>query len=259
MESFSAGYVHGKVTHKNAIDIRFDCFVILYLIKGNGSFVDHKGIEHQLIPGSLALRHPGKKTTLRRDNPEEWVEFAMRFPASLYSAMVKTEMINSDLTTAEIPLRDMQEKVDSFYDFLKNHSVRSGAPETLLKAQELIVDFYTKAAQNNSTEKTSSFTEKACRLLEENLESKISLEKIARKTGMTYETFRKRFKEELNDSPMDYRIKARISKARHLLAEPDMRLKEIASILGYPDVSDFSRQFKKFTGLSPQKYKKQVK
>ena len=47
----------------------------------------------------------------------------------------------------------------------------------------------------------------------------------------------------------------RIAKAKKLLADPALRIHEIAEIAGFSDVAHFSRSFKKLTGLTPGEYR----
>ena len=43
--------------------------------------------------------------------------------------------------------------------------------------------------------------------------------------------------------------------ALHYLRQPDHRIKEISHILGYNEVSAFSRSFKRWMGMSPGQYR----
>ena len=83
----------------------------------------------------------------------------------------------------------------------------------------------------------------------------MSLPEIADELGMTYHTFRKEFTDIFLISPSQYRIQAKISRAKQLLSM-GLRPKEILEKLGYQDVYTFSHQFKKITGISPKEYKK---
>ncbi len=49
---------------------------------------------------------------------------------------------------------------------------------------------------------------------------------------------------------------ARIRHAAKLLAETDHSVKAVASIVGYPDLSHFSRYFKEATGMTPVEYRR---
>ena len=49
----------------------------------------------------------------------------------------------------------------------------------------------------------------------------------------------------------------RISRARELLADPSMRIHEVAEATGFSDVGHFSRSFKRFAGCTPGEYRNQ--
>lgn len=51
-------------------------------------------------------------------------------------------------------------------------------------------------------------------------------------------------------------IRARIERARHLMRESPLSLKQIAATLGYTDVYFFHRQFKAVTGLTPGQWRR---
>jgi AraC-like DNA-binding protein len=63
------------------------------------------------------------------------------------------------------------------------------------------------------------------------------------------------FLRDVNASPMDFAIRARIEYAKHLLRESTLPLLEISELLSYQDHAYFSRQFKKFTSRSPLAYR----
>ncbi len=50
---------------------------------------------------------------------------------------------------------------------------------------------------------------------------------------------------------------ARHELALHYIADPDLALTEIAYCLGYSELSAFSRAFRNWTGMSPQRYRRQ--
>ena len=60
-------------------------------------------------------------------------------------------------------------------------------------------------------------------------------------------------------TPMDYLVTKRIDEAKILLADGSLKIKDIASGVGYEDSLYFSKVFKKFTGVSPKEYVKSNK
>lgn len=64
------------------------------------------------------------------------------------------------------------------------------------------------------------------------------------------------FKESYGISPREYLTKIKINEARKLLLKPTYTVEDISLALGYSSVSNFSRQFKRWTGESPIKFRK---
>jgi len=66
------------------------------------------------------------------------------------------------------------------------------------------------------------------------------------------------FKKEMGVNLTNYIMAYRIDKAKELLKTTNMKSYEIAEKVGFPDISYFSRTFKKLTGQSPNAYKKML-
>jgi AraC-like DNA-binding protein len=78
-----------------------------------------------------------------------------------------------------------------------------------------------------------------------------SLEELSQLAGYTKDHFARVFKKVVGQTPHDYLINARVRRARQLLVESNLSIKEIASALGYRDIYFFSRQFKAKMGMTP--------
>lgn len=93
--------------------------------------------------------------------------------------------------------------------------------------------------------------------INENYIKNISLNKISRNMYLSPVYISKIFKEEVGDSPINYLIKVRLSKARELLEEGRMSIKSISKSVGYEDAYHFSKLFKKYYGTAPSRWSKQ--
>ncbi len=81
----------------------------------------------------------------------------------------------------------------------------------------------------------------------------------AYKMGISFDYMRHCFKEETNQTPLEYLTKMRLSQAkRHLRQNKFYSIGEIACLCGFSDRYYFSRCFKKHTGLSPKEYRENV-
>lgn len=92
--------------------------------------------------------------------------------------------------------------------------------------------------------------------LNENYMHQISLETISKNFYMSPAYISKVFKEEMGESPINYLIKVRLSKARDLLLDGNMPIKEVARTVGYEDAYHFSKLYKKHHSISPSKVKR---
>ena len=82
----------------------------------------------------------------------------------------------------------------------------------------------------------------------------ISIAEAARLCGMSQTNFRRIFKHETGESPLDYLNRLRISLAKAELRTGKLRISEIAPYCGFPSLSSFNRQFRKQTGHSPRTF-----
>ena len=82
----------------------------------------------------------------------------------------------------------------------------------------------------------------------------ITNDMLANLTGLSTVYFRKLFTSIMGASPITYVHRFRIEKAKEMLKSDYGTLSDIAQSLGYPSLYDFSRDFKKHTGIAPSKY-----
>jgi two-component system response regulator YesN len=57
---------------------------------------------------------------------------------------------------------------------------------------------------------------------------------------------------------MEYYTSLKIERAKQLLLENEMTVKEIAARLAFNEANYFSKTFKRLTGLTPSQYRKQA-
>ncbi|MCC3376760.1 AraC family transcriptional regulator [Cohnella sp. REN36] len=85
----------------------------------------------------------------------------------------------------------------------------------------------------------------------------LSLDAIAGKLGITGPYLSTYFKEKTGINFSDYTYTVRMSKAKEMLKDTDLKIQDIASLVGYFTVASFNRVFKRFTGLTPSEFRRQ--
>lgn len=83
----------------------------------------------------------------------------------------------------------------------------------------------------------------------------ISLDEVSRIVNISPYYFSKIFKDQTGKNFIEYLTELRIEKAKQLLSQTEMSMKEICANIGYTDPNYFSRTFKKNVGITPTDYK----
>ncbi len=86
----------------------------------------------------------------------------------------------------------------------------------------------------------------------------ISLDLVAKQINISPYYFSKIFKEETGKNFIDYITDIRIEKAKQLLKDKALSIKEICIGVGYKDPNYFSRLFKKSVGFTPTEYREEA-
>jgi AraC-like DNA-binding protein len=94
--------------------------------------------------------------------------------------------------------------------------------------------------------------------IEQNHSKKIKLETLVKINGYSMRTFYRAFVKASGQSPFEYLINVRLLHAKQFLLNPSMNISEIAERTGFTDSAYFSRQFKKFFGISPKTYRERA-
>lgn len=103
--------------------------------------------------------------------------------------------------------------------------------------------------------KIGGIAKKARDYIDEHYENAVTLEEVSREVNVSPQYFSRLFKEETGENFIDYLTGIRIKRARHLLEEKELSVKEICYKIGYGDPNYFSRIFKKIVGITPTDYR----
>lgn len=95
----------------------------------------------------------------------------------------------------------------------------------------------------------------AIHYMREHCQEKLTLEETARAVFLSSPYFSKIFKAETGEGWSGYLSRLRVEKSKALLLSSQIRLSDIAALVGFEDQSYFTKVFKKVTGVSPNQFR----
>jgi two-component system, response regulator YesN len=83
----------------------------------------------------------------------------------------------------------------------------------------------------------------------------LQISDLVRHLGYSRARIFEMFKAGTGMTPNDYLLRCRVRNARNLLADPERPITEIALETGFSSSQYFSQVFKKYTGMTPSRYR----
>ena len=146
-------------------------------------------------------------------------------------------------------------------------AIRNGAYDYLLKpidqeklqiVLERILGDGAGILENEQEQVAPSTIRKIMDEIKEHYTENITLTGLAEKYAISVSYLSELLKEHLQLSFSEYISSKRIQKAKELLADESLSIEQIAEQTGYNDYFYFTKVFKKNTGISPSKYRKNL-
>lgn len=142
--------------------------------------------------------------------------------------------------------------------FTKANQEQEVTYEDFWKEAEAYLCAMADMVQRGRNSKNAAFAGRFAIFLEQHYSEDISLDDIAEIFRLTPAYCSAMIKEYTGNSFSRSLIAVRVTKAKQLLADKDLKIYEIAVMTGFRDVKYFNRVFKKETGLTPIEYRNGV-
>lgn len=119
----------------------------------------------------------------------------------------------------------------------------------IIKLLILIFEQFNEKDMIDTSPQTPSIIKK---FVDENFHKNIKVEEIGKLIGINQNKIRKEFKAQYHITVTDYLSELRMLKAKKMIIDKEIMIKEIAIECGYEYVQNFTRAFKKKYGVSPE-------
>lgn len=230
-----------------------DNYLLFYTLSGSGKLV-YKNIEYTINANQAALIDCNENHFYKTGDCGfwnfQWVHFGGIACNYFHAALNETSL---DI----INFLEIGNSLDEMYILKKKSD-----PLVDIKFSAIITNILTQMLINKLTPDNSEISERHCIIVEKvkayihkNYINKISLDQIASIANMSKYHLLRVFKKHTGVSPYEYLINHRISLSKRLLKEQDYNVVEASLAVGYNDVNNYIRDFKKYIGTTPLKYK----
>jgi YesN/AraC family two-component response regulator len=146
-------------------------------------------------------------------------------------------------------IRDFPLEVHHVY-----REARAALQQRNVVANESRIYTFGESSESRMTEERNIIAE-IQQYMEANYHTDLTLQHIASTFYLSREYVSRRFKQKAGVNLSEYLEQIRIDKAKIYLKDHDVRISQVAAMVGYQDDKYFSRVFKKLTGCTPKDYR----
>lgn len=237
----------GRVLHE---------YQLVYITKGKGTFTSSSTPPTDISKGQILFLFPGEWHTYSPLQKTGWNEYYIGFEGPIIDNLIKNSFISKEKQILEIGVNE--ELAALFARALEIAEADRAAAQQYLAGIALHIMGTVLAISQNKRYETNNVAQKiesAKLIMRENVYKEIDTEELATKLGISYSWFRKVFKEYTGYAPAKYFQELKLRKAKQLLIESSMSVKEICYELNYTSTEHFFSVFKKHTHFTPTKYR----
>lgn len=236
-------------------------YLIHYILSGSGVFQTPSGI-YQIHTGDIFLIYPGIPISYRA-NPLDpfhfsWIGFSgSRIP----------KVLNGLHFSKENCVRHLHSRY-AFHDRIMQCIAQLDSPSSTNEYQLLSDLLWVFSQIKNSYDadvlvrdhrnEIKEHVEKAMTYIRLNYSHQIQVKSIALYVGLERSYFSKIFHTYTGKTVQDYISEVRIQQSKLLLIHTSYLVRQIATYVGFSDVSYFSRAFKKREGCSPAAFREKA-
>ncbi|MCH2175809.1 MAG: AraC family transcriptional regulator [Lentisphaeria bacterium] len=230
----------------------FNSFNFSVILSGRG-FFEYKGHLYEVRSPCVIYQMPEEKVHYGPYEGEHWEELFFIFSSSDITLFNSMNLFSYEQLIYQFDLTSTL--LNHIKKFLKQLVEQPENGDWVdLQVQQLLIEIFSSRRSIKSN-LTMDKVLKIKKEIEDYFETQLDLESILQEAKMSLSTFHRYWKQVSDHSPHQYQLSLRIQKAQRLLAETNLRIKTIATEIGFDDPLYFSRCFRKQTGLSPKKYR----
>ena len=232
-----------------------DEYQLVYVVDGGGRFECSGVSPVHIHPGTAFLLFPALWHNYCADSETGWKHYWVGFNGSFMDTQVQQRFFTPEAPIFEIGLHDSL--VSDYQDIFE--TLRDEPPGFQLITAGTIIKMlgsvHSLARQDQCTDGTERLVEKAKCLFAEHVNGRLEMHAVSADLHIGYSAFSRVFKRSTGVSPYDYFLMMKVEKAKALLADAHLPVKEVAQRLSFENQNYISRLFKRMTGVAPSHWR----
>ena len=229
---------------------------LVYVSHGSGIFESRHSAPQPIEAGQVIFLFPGVWHRYRPDEQTGWNEHWVGFDGDVARHWVKNKFFSP---RAPVFKPGQEEKwLTLFTELIAVIKLNRPALQQVMAgftAQMLGLLYSGQQAGLAGDDHSLLIVQKAIAKMQTELEVGFHPQAMARELNISYSSFRHTFQQHTGTSPHQYLLELRLVRARNLLTEARLSVKEIAQRTGFDDEHYFYRFFKLKTGLTPSQWR----
>lgn len=261
---FQYGYEKCRPLHSYGPFIR-NHYLFHYVISGKGTLLtddtSNHSEEYHIEAGNGFLIEPGRVNTYFADRNDPWEYTWIEFGGLRAKEIIESAGLTSDSPVYVPHSAQARDRIQETMLYLANHAQESPLHQigNLYLIMDAIVTGSSKKRTVQGGKLSEFYAKEAITFIEQNYALPLTVEDMAGRCNLDRSYFGKTFKETMGQSPQEFLIRYRMTKAAELLKLSDLSIGEISIRVGYPNQLHFSRAFKKIFDVSPRTYRQNNK
>lgn len=241
-----------------------DCYELVLVLDGFGSF-EHNGLTHTLKAGDLFISNPFAEHEIHVTPSESMTVFYMFLKITSDSALINNtfeEQLISAFIKEHTPFVHKNRELFAYLNFVEAYIKANGSKPSPWISRN-VFDFLFNCLEKLSMSKPKDIRyfgiynvntfERILDYINQNMEMKITATTISETINLSKRTIYTLFRENLDCTVHAYIKERKMALAKHYLLM-NLPVTEVAGLVGFDNLPQFSRTFKEFVGLSPRAF-----
>lgn len=246
-EPFGTGLATGRVVPE---------YQFVYITRGRGFFESAHLPRRDVEAGTVFLLFPGERHAYRPSLETGWDEYWVGFKGNYADMLRRRGVLSPERPFFEIGEHaSLEECFARIFEIVKaeqpGFQVELGA-----EVVQLLTRLHCIVVRHHVSSDDDDLVSRARLTMHQRLDQPMDTSAFASELGVSYQTLLASFKRHTGLSPYQYFLQVKIHRAKELLQDSSMSVKEVAYALHFDSPFHFSRVFKQKAGVSPSEWQR---